>query len=263
MLIGLTLQIYYSLSPKNIYAQIVINEFSSSSDPEWVEFYNTSSNPVDITGWTIEDALNHIKNLSGTISANGYFIYENSEGWLNNTGTDSIILKNKTGSIIDTISYGTSEIAAPNSDKCSSRTPDASSVWTSNILCTKNYINQSAPTATPTSTPTPTPTSTPTATPTPTKTPTPIPTKSPTPKPTVKPSESPESTPSDFESDVLSAREDLMESPTPEAQVLSEKKFQILPVVLILFGIVFLFVGGYPFIKKYLKKYNDKNEELS
>lgn len=172
-------------------AQVVVNEFSSNSDPEWVELYNYSSGSVDLTGWTLQDASNHIKSLSGSVGNGGYFVFENSSGWLNNTGGDSIILKDASSNTIDSITYGTGSILTPDADKCSARTPDNSSTWTSNIACTKGAANPSAPTATPTSTPTPTPTATPTNTPTATPTHTPSPTPTPTIAPTVRPTVKP------------------------------------------------------------------------
>lgn len=58
---------------------VVINEiFASpnSGDTEWVELYNATSGPIDISGWTIEDAGSYQQTLSGVVPANGYAIVD-------------------------------------------------------------------------------------------------------------------------------------------------------------------------------------------
>jgi len=71
-------------------SRIVINEFlydaiGDEPEGEWIELYNTSSTPVDISGWRIEwggssfggDYTFTIE--SGTVPAFGYFLIENTE----------------------------------------------------------------------------------------------------------------------------------------------------------------------------------------
>lgn len=41
------------LVPKAALAQVVLNEFSSATNPEWVELYNPSSDTVSLEGWTL------------------------------------------------------------------------------------------------------------------------------------------------------------------------------------------------------------------
>ena len=64
---------------------VVINEIAwmgtiISSNDEWIELYNNTGADIDLTGWTLNstDGTPSI-NLSGTISANGYFLLERTD----------------------------------------------------------------------------------------------------------------------------------------------------------------------------------------
>lgn len=63
---------------------VVINEImwmgsTLSSADEWIEFRNTTNNPIDLNGWKIENAgaSGESITLSGTIPANGFFLLTN------------------------------------------------------------------------------------------------------------------------------------------------------------------------------------------
>ena len=162
--------------PKIIHAQIFINEVSPVSSPEWVELFNDSGEDVDITGWKLIDAANNIKTFSSaSISAHGFYVYENSSGWLNNTGQESLFLKNMTNETIDSLVYGTGGVVGtPAADKSIGRSPNASTNWLNNLDWSKGTTNPE-PASTPTETITVT--ATPTATTTLTLSPVPTPTK--------------------------------------------------------------------------------------
>ncbi|MEK7167522.1 MAG: lamin tail domain-containing protein [Patescibacteria group bacterium] len=88
--------------------KVTINEFTS--DPltgakEWIELYNTNNVPVDLTSWKIFDGVGKIAELGGTIPSNGFLVFELSSSKLNNSG-DGIVLKDKNGNIMDSVSYG-------------------------------------------------------------------------------------------------------------------------------------------------------------
>lgn len=53
---------------------------TESSNNEWIELYNTTNNPVDITGWTLK-ALDGSPNiiLKGTIPAHRFFMLERTD----------------------------------------------------------------------------------------------------------------------------------------------------------------------------------------
>lgn len=61
---------------------VVINEIAwmgtnASTSDEWIELYNTTDSPLDLTGWKLksQDGTPNIE-LSGEISSNGYFLLE-------------------------------------------------------------------------------------------------------------------------------------------------------------------------------------------
>lgn len=65
---------------------VVINELmwmgnSTSTVDEWIELRNTTSNPINLTGWVIKGASStgggNLTISSGTIPANGYFLISN------------------------------------------------------------------------------------------------------------------------------------------------------------------------------------------
>ncbi|MFI5240822.1 MAG: lamin tail domain-containing protein [Microgenomates group bacterium] len=228
--------------PSIVKAQVVINEFSSNSDPEWIELYNTTSSPIDITGWTLQDEAQAPKSLSGTISANGYFVFENPSGWLNNSGSDSIILKDSAIILIDSIHYGSGGVVAiPDADKSAARVPNGSSNWQNNLSWTKGASNpESTPTPSPTSIPTPT--LSPTQTSTPTSMPSALPTKSPTPTPSKIPSPTPTQTPNTTNQPEVLGLNFETDKPDSEDKVIVggdvKKKFPIIPVVFIGSGLL-------------------------
>lgn len=102
---------------------IVINEVAwagsaDSANDEWIELYNTTGSAVDLTGWVIEDDGSTTYALSGTIAAGSYFLIEDSETSVNpnaadvvvgislaNSG-DSLVLKDETGAVIDSVNSG-------------------------------------------------------------------------------------------------------------------------------------------------------------
>lgn len=101
--------------------EVVINEIAwagsvDSSSDEWIELYNTTGAPIDLTGWSIDDDNgSSVYALSGTIEAYGYYLIEDSEAAVNpniadlvvnmslaNTG-DSLVLYDDATQVIDTV----------------------------------------------------------------------------------------------------------------------------------------------------------------
>ncbi len=128
---------------------IQITDFSSNSEPEWIQLTNNTSSEIILSNWSIEDTSNHSTYLNLCLSPNSSLIVENSSTWLNNTGGDTIYLYNSNREIIDELSYAT----GTNKPK-----PES----TNTCVFTPTSI---PPTSTPISTPTSTPTFVPTATP--------------------------------------------------------------------------------------------------
>lgn len=86
--------------------QIFINELvSDPSDDatEWVELYNSSNQSFNLDRWTLEDGSGTKTILSGSITK--YLVINSPKGNLNNAG-DILILKDPSGQVIDTMSYG-------------------------------------------------------------------------------------------------------------------------------------------------------------
>ncbi len=115
-------------------AQIVINEFmydhSGVDLDEFIEFYNASGSPVDMTGWTIDGQGTTTSNYDFVIPPTppvppgGFLVAANavavapalqaagvivtgapSGGWLQNGGRDSIMLRDAGGVVVDAVSY--------------------------------------------------------------------------------------------------------------------------------------------------------------
>jgi competence protein ComEC len=91
---------------------IVINEFMaapSSGQTEWVEFYNTTDQAIDLTGYVLDDLLNAgmvpMTLPEGIIiEAKGFYVYDVSGNVFNNGG-DDVRLTNAEGELIDVFTY--------------------------------------------------------------------------------------------------------------------------------------------------------------
>jgi hypothetical protein len=155
-----------------IKAQVVINELSSNSNPEWVELYNSSNEIVSISDWKITDGNTNTSDdltLNGCIVSQGFRSFGRSSGWLNDTGGDTINLKDPNGNQINQVIYGSEGIVGiPQSGKSASRIPDGDQNW--QILDSPTQRNDDCQIPSPSSSPTPasTPVQTPTVTPSPT-----------------------------------------------------------------------------------------------
>jgi len=183
--------------------EIVINEIGwsgtqASSFDEWIELYNTTAQTIDLTGCTLlaDDGSPNI-NLTGTISANGFFILERTDdntisniaadqiysGTLSNAG-ETLRLYSPSGELIDTANIAGGAWPAGDSDLRTSmerkdNTSDSASAWGTNngviksgsdaqgnvILGSPGQLNSLRfSTATPSPTSSPSPTITPTST---------------------------------------------------------------------------------------------------
>lgn len=174
----------YYLSTSPLYAQVIINEISPASDPEWVELYNNSDQEINLEGWEVADDETSTGHFNVTItqekqnpviSGHSFLVVEGGTSGLSNT-SDMVFLYDQSNNIIDQYFYEKGK-----TNKTFSRIPDGNGQFTANTDPTPNSPNQ-APIIVSTSTPTPTPTSavastiTPSSTPKPASTLTPIPT---------------------------------------------------------------------------------------
>lgn len=178
------------LFPKNVFAALYINEFSSSGSSDWVEIYNSDSSSVDLSNYIVKDSSTNTHPMSGSIEGNSFVSFDWNDNLNNNGDTIKLTLNDN---VIDEVVYGANGTAAPTGSQTAGRIPDGSSTWTLFTNATKGSTNNSptvapTPTPSPTPSPSPTPTKTPTPTPTPTKAPTPTPIQSgPTPTPATTP----------------------------------------------------------------------------
>jgi len=124
------------LMPLTVKAGVVINEVTwmgttDSANDEWVELYNNSSESVDLTDWILEATDGQpLINLSGVISANGYFLLERTDdnsvpgitadqiytGGLGNSG-EHLQLKDKNNTVIDDFDFSNGWPAGDNTTK--------------------------------------------------------------------------------------------------------------------------------------------------
>lgn len=121
--------------PATSASSVVISEIMynpsacSDSTGEWLELYNTGASAVDVAGWTLSDASGTTNTLSSfSLPAGGYMIVGRTtvlcnEGYsaddtmsfaLNNSGGDTITLKDNSGAVVDVVTY-TDSAAAGNS----------------------------------------------------------------------------------------------------------------------------------------------------
>ncbi len=152
-----------------------------TGEPEWIELHNTTAEPIELVGWTLEDQLTTPSTIfiftTQTIAPQEHLVVTLPVAKLNNSG-DGIVLKNNQTATVHGISYvgsspGSSwSVAAGGELYVSSPTPGS--------------VNAPQPTPTPTPTPSPSP-----ATPAPTPTPTPIPSPASTPSPATSPTPEP------------------------------------------------------------------------
>ena len=248
---------------------VTVNEICPRCDPEWVELYNNSNNPISLENWQLKDSNSSSSDditLIGSIQPNSFLVFDHDKGWLNDSG-DSITLIDSNGNSIDSYSY-----PSATENKTFSRIPDGTGEFQNNTVSTKSSANQAIPTSTPTPSPTPTSTPNPTPTPKPTSTPKPTATTTPIPTNTSTPTSTPtsilaktdnNSSPqilagadenSGFEPEVnldiidltATAESEINPSPTPKQEKTGGKN---LPVAIIsAAGVILMLGGGLPLI---------------
>jgi uncharacterized repeat protein (TIGR01451 family) len=105
---------------------VVINEFMAKGS-EWIELYNTTGSPIDISGWTVTSTVDHLNHVvaGGTTIAAGEYYTLGCSGKLDNAG-DVIWLMTGT-MVIDQVAFGRNGGAPlPSGSYSSARTPNGS-----------------------------------------------------------------------------------------------------------------------------------------
>lgn len=250
--------------PKSVYAEVVINEFSPKN-PEWVEFFNQSTNEINLDGYYFDDDtdFNSDSGSSSKIRLQGLFptnslCYLDLSSYLNDGG-DSPTLFAPNGDVVDSYQY-----ASSSANLSYSRIPDGGS-WQANTVFSKPTISCQSlyvPTPVPTNSPTTAPATT--SSPIPTSSPKPIPTKSPSPKPSSTSTKTDEPQETDIQNSNLSLTNVVISEPTSTGIVKGTSVTNKKPFVAIIFifsGIIFLGYGAYLLYNK--KNINDGKEAES
>lgn len=188
LLIGAMIGAFFLINPATVSAQVKLNEIfanPANEDDEFIELFNPSDQAIDITGYKLTDLTNKPFIIpEATISAKGFYSFRTiSKFQLNNTGQETVALKNAADSQIDSFSFeGTTE------GKSFSRIPDGEN-WVSNTEVTEANAN-TAPAASVSPEASPSPEAQASQSPSPA--PSPAASKAPSPSPKASPSPSPE-----------------------------------------------------------------------
>ncbi len=130
---------------------VMLNEFMSkpqAGTPEFIELYNSTTAPVDLTGWAIATQTGGVVY---TFPANALL---GSAGYAKLTFTgqlgdsnDTLTLKNNRGADIDWVRYGqgmTAQISAPVAGKSAGRLSDGGDHWYANLTASGGSSNAAA-----------------------------------------------------------------------------------------------------------------------
>jgi len=152
---------FFLLQTTFVYADLVINEFSSGSSSDWVELYLSPSatESADLSLYQLEDSgSGGSKELLGLI-APGEFNVTSWSNRLNNGGDTVKLVKISDGSIIDQISYGENgQICAPSAEQSIGRSSDGAGSFVRFASQTQGNSNTAQQTACPSPSPSPEPT---------------------------------------------------------------------------------------------------------
>lgn len=154
------------LAPSAAHAAVVVSEIawmgtSVSANAEWIELQNTDATVTNLSGWTLVSSTGSPAiALTGTISANGFYLLERTSdasvpdmtadqiysGALPNTGI-TFTLKDATGAVVDTVSGGT-DWKSIGGDNVTKQTPQRNgSVWVT-AVATPRALNSTGNTGT-------------------------------------------------------------------------------------------------------------------
>lgn len=272
------------ISPGEIFAQVVINEFSSaSSTDDWIEIYNlqTASEMADLSLYKLEDKAGNTKALSGSLAPGGFKAFDWSNR-LNNSGDIIRLIRISSEEILEEIYYGDQGgICTPSATQSIGRLPDGTGDFVRFNSATRESTNNESvqapcPTPTPIPTPTPFPTPTPTPKPTPTPTtkpePTPTPTKKPTPTLTKKPQVLGTTGEESIETEIgeeaslliedvsspTGGEEERQEEPKEQEEKKRDSSPYILSFLITAAGLVLMGASSAPYIKKGIKNWKRK-----
>lgn len=119
--------------PLPLLPSVFINEMeiTPASSPEWIELYNSESEDLDLTGWTLDVVRGTSVKLSlpvdQVIPAGGYLIISIGIEFLNDAG-EIVELRDAQGNLVDTTPV-TGLPDGLNDDRCWARAQDGANAW--------------------------------------------------------------------------------------------------------------------------------------
>jgi hypothetical protein len=130
---------------------------------EWIELYNATPSAIVLDGWTLTSTGSVYVDLSGTISAFGYFLLERDDRAVSDVQADQVyggqhignlgeilVLRDETGRVIDTandeLGHGGGWAAGTNDPECTMErmdpaVPDVSDNWATNNGSRQNGLD--------------------------------------------------------------------------------------------------------------------------
>jgi|GEM_PF-5665204 len=130
--------------PEPVLPPVFVNEMEANpaTGAEWVEIYNASNEPIDVTGWTVQTLVGTSVKLSlpmkGIIAARGFIVVGVPIEFLSDVG-EILELRDARGNLVD----ATPQAGLPDTladERCWARLGDGQPAW-SFQTCTKNASN--------------------------------------------------------------------------------------------------------------------------
>ncbi len=149
--------IFLSFSKGAFAQEVLINEFAAVTElADWVELYNSTEIPVDLSGWLLRDNTETNKvELNGLICPKSFRKFDFSNRL--NDGGDTIRLFSSDNNLQDTVPYFSDLIPKHEEGESTGRSPDGGSDWLFFKQPTPNDFECQILMPTPNSTPTPSP----------------------------------------------------------------------------------------------------------
>lgn len=242
--------VIWAMITSPVAAQVVINEFSPTSETEWIEFYNASPSAEYLKSYFIDDDISFSDDagnsskrpLNDVNTSNSTYPYFEISSFFNNSG-DYVVLFAHDGTKLDSYHYDKDP-----GEVTIGRSPDQSGNFYILLAATKGGSN-SQPLASPALVPTPQPSPTTLPTPKPTNFPSPKTSTTISKKSSPAPSKKSTSRPLSVVLGDVAASPSPGSSPSPES---SGKKGSGFPagILFIAGGLMFSGAAGFLFYKK-------------
>lgn len=94
---------------------------------EWVELYNPTDSPVDISGWRLEDSTGNTRPIPGStvIGAKGFYVCDSPTSFLTDSGEQfSLYNDPAAGQVVDTVTFTSGRSSSAAVEGTMSRYPD-------------------------------------------------------------------------------------------------------------------------------------------